>query len=33
MEKTLREQGVITQPLDVTQAYSLQFLETIYEGK
>ncbi|MBU2600872.1 MAG: ABC transporter substrate-binding protein [Actinobacteria bacterium] len=30
MEKTLREQGVITQPLDVTQVYTLQFLEEIY---
>jgi NitT/TauT family transport system substrate-binding protein len=33
MEKTLREQSVITQPLDVTQVYTLQFLQKIYEGK
>jgi NitT/TauT family transport system substrate-binding protein len=31
MEKTLREQGVITAPLDVTQVYTLQFLEEIYK--
>jgi NitT/TauT family transport system substrate-binding protein len=31
MEKTLREQGVITTPLDVTQVYTLQFLEDIYK--
>ncbi|MHB0981415.1 MAG: ABC transporter substrate-binding protein [Thermoleophilia bacterium] len=31
MEATLREQGVITQPLDVTQVYTLKFLEEIYE--
>jgi ABC-type nitrate/sulfonate/bicarbonate transport system substrate-binding protein len=30
MEKTLREQGVLTRPLDVTQVYTLQFLKEIY---
>ncbi len=30
MEKTLREQGVLTQTVDVTQAYTLQFLREIY---
>jgi NitT/TauT family transport system substrate-binding protein len=30
MEKTLREQGVLTQTLDVTQVYTLQFLQQIY---
>lgn len=30
MERTLREQGIITTPLDVTQVYTLQFLEEIY---
>jgi NitT/TauT family transport system substrate-binding protein len=30
MEQTLREQGVLTMPLDVTQVYTLQFLEEIY---
>jgi len=30
MEQTLREQGVITNPLDVEQAYTLQFLEELY---
>lgn len=33
MEETLREQGVITQPLDVSQVYTLQFLEEIYRGE
>lgn len=33
MEKTLREQGVLTQPLDVTQVYTLQFLQEIYGRK
>jgi len=33
MEATLREQGVITQPLDVTEVYTLQFLQEIYGGK
>jgi NitT/TauT family transport system substrate-binding protein len=31
MEQTLREQGVLTEPLDVTQVYTLQFLEEIYK--
>jgi NitT/TauT family transport system substrate-binding protein len=31
MEKTLREQGVLTNTLDVEQVYTLQFLEEIYE--
>ncbi len=31
METTLREQGVLTAPVDVTQAYSMQFLEEIYK--
>lgn len=31
MEKTLREQGVLTAPLDVTQVYTLQFVEEIYK--
>jgi NitT/TauT family transport system substrate-binding protein len=30
MEKILREQGVITTPLDVTQVYTMQFLEELY---
>lgn len=30
MEQVLREQGVITTPLDVTQVYTMQFLEKIY---
>jgi hypothetical protein len=30
MEKTLREQGVLTQPLDVTQVYTVQFVKEIY---
>ena len=30
MEKTLREQGVITQPVDTPQVYTLQFLQEIY---
>lgn len=30
MEKTLREQGVLTQPIDVAGAYTLQFLDEIY---
>ena len=33
MEKTLREQGVLTQPLDVTQVYTLQFLNEIYPSR
>jgi NitT/TauT family transport system substrate-binding protein len=30
MEKTLRDQSVLTTPLDVTQVYTMQFLEEIY---
>jgi NitT/TauT family transport system substrate-binding protein len=30
MEKILREQGVLTQPLDVSKVYTMQFLEEIY---
>jgi NitT/TauT family transport system substrate-binding protein len=31
MEETLRKQGVLTAALDVTQAYTLQFLKEIYK--
>jgi NitT/TauT family transport system substrate-binding protein len=31
MEETLQEQGVLTGPLDVTQVYTMQFLEEIYK--
>ena len=31
MEQTLLEQGVITKPIDVTQVYTLQFLQEIYQ--
>jgi NitT/TauT family transport system substrate-binding protein len=31
MEQTLSEQGVLTAPLDVTQVYTMQFLEEIYK--
>jgi NitT/TauT family transport system substrate-binding protein len=31
MEKILREQGVLIVPLDVTQAYTMQFLQEIYK--
>ena len=31
MEKTLREQGVLTAALDVTQVYTMQFLKEIYK--
>jgi NitT/TauT family transport system substrate-binding protein len=31
MEQILREQGVITQPLDVTTTYTTQFLQEIYK--
>lgn len=31
MEQTLREQGVLSAPLDVTQVYTLQFLEELYQ--
>jgi NitT/TauT family transport system substrate-binding protein len=30
MEKTLRRQGVLTRPLDVTQVYTMQFLKELY---
>jgi NitT/TauT family transport system substrate-binding protein len=30
MEKTLREQGVLTKDVDITQVYTLQFLQEIY---
>jgi hypothetical protein len=30
MEQTLRAQDVLTRPLDITQVYTLQFLEEIY---
>jgi hypothetical protein len=33
MEKTLREQSVLAKPLDVTEVYTLQFLQQIYKGK
>lgn len=33
MEAALREQGVLTKPLDVTEVYTLQFLQEIYEAK
>jgi NitT/TauT family transport system substrate-binding protein len=31
MEETLREQSVLTAPLDVTDAYTLQFIEELYK--
>jgi len=31
MEQMLREQGVLTAPLDVMQMYTMQFLEEIYK--
>jgi NitT/TauT family transport system substrate-binding protein len=31
MEQTLHEQGVLTQPVDLTQVYTMQFLEEIYK--
>jgi NitT/TauT family transport system substrate-binding protein len=31
MEKTLSEQGLLAAPLDVTQIYTMQFLEKIYK--
>ena len=31
MAQTLREQGVLTAPLDMSQVYALQFLEEIYK--
>jgi ABC-type nitrate/sulfonate/bicarbonate transport system substrate-binding protein len=30
MEKTLREQGVLTKTVDITQVYTLQFVQEIY---
>jgi NitT/TauT family transport system substrate-binding protein len=30
MEKTLREQGEVTKPVDVTQVYTMQFVKEIY---
>jgi NitT/TauT family transport system substrate-binding protein len=30
MAQTLREQGVLTQTVDVTQVYTMQFLEETY---
>jgi hypothetical protein len=30
IEKALREQNVLTQPLDVTQVYTLQFVKEVY---
>ena len=30
MAQTLREQGVLTQPLDINQVYTMQFLKAIY---
>jgi ABC-type nitrate/sulfonate/bicarbonate transport system substrate-binding protein len=30
MEKTLREQKILTQPLDITQVYTMQFIQEIY---
>ena len=32
MEQTLREQGLLTTPLDVSTVYTLQYLESIYGG-
>jgi NitT/TauT family transport system substrate-binding protein len=31
MEQTLRQQGVLTAPLDINQVYTMQFLEEIYK--
>jgi len=31
VEKTLREQGILTKPVDVKQVYMMQFLEEIYK--
>ncbi len=31
MEKILRKQGVLTKPLDITQLYTLRFLQEIYQ--
>ena len=32
MEKTMRKQGLIVEPLDAAQAYTMQFIEGIYRG-
>jgi NitT/TauT family transport system substrate-binding protein len=31
MEKTLREQGILSKPMDISQIYDLQFLDEIYK--
>jgi NitT/TauT family transport system substrate-binding protein len=33
MERTLRVQGLLAQPLDVTQVYTMQFLDEIYPSR
>lgn len=33
MESTLREQGLLTKPLDITQVYTQQFLNEIYQNR
>jgi NitT/TauT family transport system substrate-binding protein len=33
MEETLREQGLLTQPLDVTQVYTMQFMNEIFPSR
>jgi hypothetical protein len=30
MEKTLRDQGILPEPLDVSQVFDMQFLEEIF---
>jgi hypothetical protein len=32
MERTLREQGILTTPLDAEDVYTMQFIQQIYEG-
>ncbi len=32
MAEVLREQGVLTAPLDVTEVYTMEFLEEIYDN-
>lgn len=32
MAQTLREQGILTTPLDITDVYTLKFIQEIYEG-
>lgn len=32
MGQTLRDQGILTQPLDINEVYTLQFLQQIYQG-